>query len=162
MNFAGQSWGFLHCTGQGYAVFTRDTFTWAKLTFLLYCVTFCCCEVHLPHINVSRVNTAIDTRALHTCAYQRVWKTLKQHFAPRPFSLLFYKLVLYISSETRSFVVLIRNIGSPIRFHCNRIRFSADMELIFVLHCNASHILVSMHTPQLSDLHFLLVTSTIW
>ena len=27
------------------AVFTRDTFTWGKLTFLLYCVTFCYCEM---------------------------------------------------------------------------------------------------------------------
>ena len=41
------------------AVFTRDTFTRGKLTFLWYCVTFCYCEMHLPHVNVSRVNTAV-------------------------------------------------------------------------------------------------------
>ena len=40
------------------AVFTRDKFTWGKLTFLLYCVTFGYCEIHLPHVSVSRVNTA--------------------------------------------------------------------------------------------------------
>ena len=45
-------------------VFTRDTFTWGKLTFLLYCVTFCYCEMHLPHVNVSRVNTAVDNSGL--------------------------------------------------------------------------------------------------
>ena len=39
-----------------YAVYTRDTFTWGKLTFLLYCVTFSMIvKWHLPHVNVSRV-----------------------------------------------------------------------------------------------------------
>ena len=33
-----------------YAVFTRDTFTRGKLTFY--------CEMHLPHVNVSPVNTS--------------------------------------------------------------------------------------------------------
>ena len=47
-----------------YALFTRDTFTWGKLTFLLYCVTFCYCEMHLPHVNVSRVNTALESKAI--------------------------------------------------------------------------------------------------
>ena len=42
-----------------YAVFTRDTFTRGKLTFLLYCVTFSIVKWHLPHVNVSRVNTAL-------------------------------------------------------------------------------------------------------
>ena len=32
------------------AVFTRDTFTSGKLTFLLYCITFCYCEMHLTHL----------------------------------------------------------------------------------------------------------------
>ena len=36
-----------------YAVFTRGTFTWGKLTFLLYCVTFCCCEMHLRRKRLS-------------------------------------------------------------------------------------------------------------
>ena len=40
------------------AVFTRDTFTCGKLTFLLYCVTFSIVKWHLHHVNVSRVNTA--------------------------------------------------------------------------------------------------------
>ena len=40
------------------AVVTRDTFTWGKLTFLSYCVTFSIVKWHLPHVNVSRVNTA--------------------------------------------------------------------------------------------------------
>ena len=43
-----------------YAVFTRETFTWGKLAFLLYCVIFFC-EMHLPHVlSVSRVNKALD------------------------------------------------------------------------------------------------------
>ena len=37
-----------------------DTFTRGKLAFLFYCVTFCYCEMHLPHINVSPVNTALE------------------------------------------------------------------------------------------------------
>ena len=47
-----------------YVLFTRDTFTWGKLwtnfelTFL-YCVTFSIVKWHLPHVNVSRVNTAL-------------------------------------------------------------------------------------------------------
>ena len=51
---------FKICRGT-YAVFTRDAFTWGKLTFLLYCVTFSIVKWHLPHVNVSRVNTALYT-----------------------------------------------------------------------------------------------------
>ena len=42
-----------------HAVFTRDTFTRRKLTFLSYCVTFSIVKWHLPHVNVSPVNTAL-------------------------------------------------------------------------------------------------------
>ena len=44
-----------------HAVITRNTFTRGKLTFLLYCVKFSIVKWHLPHVNVSRVNTAKDT-----------------------------------------------------------------------------------------------------
>ena len=37
----------------------HETVTWGKLTFLLYCVTFSIVKMHLPHVNVSRVNTAL-------------------------------------------------------------------------------------------------------
>ena len=40
-------------------MFTRDTFTLGQLTFLLYRVTFSIVKMHLPHVNVSRVNTAL-------------------------------------------------------------------------------------------------------
>ena len=44
-----------------YAVFTRDTFTWGKLTFLLYCVTFSIVKWHLLHVNMSCVNAALES-----------------------------------------------------------------------------------------------------
>ena len=37
--------------GQYNAVFIQDTFTQGKLTFLLHCITFCYCEMDLPHVN---------------------------------------------------------------------------------------------------------------
>ena len=40
-------------------MFTQDTFTWGKLTFLLYCVTFSIVKWYLPYVNVSRVNTVL-------------------------------------------------------------------------------------------------------
>ena len=42
------------------AVFTRDTFTWSKLTLLLYCITFSIVKWHLALVNVSCVNTAFS------------------------------------------------------------------------------------------------------
>ena len=48
-----------------YVVFTRDTFTWDKSTFLLYCVAFSIVKWHLPQVNVSRVNTTLIISA--TC-----------------------------------------------------------------------------------------------
>ena len=38
-------------------VYTRHIYL-RKLTFLLYCVTFGYCKMHLPQVNVSRVNMA--------------------------------------------------------------------------------------------------------
>ena len=38
-----------------YAVLTRDTFTWG------ICITFSIVKWHLPHVNVSQVNTALVT-----------------------------------------------------------------------------------------------------
>ena len=60
------SWGVLH-GGQNIAVFTRDTFTWGKLTFLLYCIRFCYYEMHLPHVNVSRLNMALFWESTRPC-----------------------------------------------------------------------------------------------
>ena len=64
------------------AVFTRETFTWGTLTFLLYCVTFShYCENAFTRINVSRVNTAWNTsQVMEKVITSRRWIIIYLHF----------------------------------------------------------------------------------
>ena len=64
------------------AVFTRETFTWGTLTFLLYCVTFShYCENAFTRINVSRVNTAWNTsQVMEKVITSRSWIIIYLHF----------------------------------------------------------------------------------
>ena len=49
------------------AVFTRDIFTWGKLTFLSYCVTFCYCEMTFTSRNCVSCKHGMSKLALRVC-----------------------------------------------------------------------------------------------
>ena len=75
------------------------------IMFLLYCFTFCYCEMHLPHVNVSRVNTAKDskpfTKGSKTTAYspRLILFTLKHKVAQLPYLLLPVSFQVFKLSE---------------------------------------------------------------
>ena len=54
----------------GFMEISRKAIEMFKLTSILYCVTFCYCEMHLPQVNVSHVNTALVGKFCCTCTLQ--------------------------------------------------------------------------------------------
>ena len=106
-----------------YAVFTRDTFTWSKLAFLLYCITFLMVKWHLPHVNVSYKPGISDTSYLiflkitQTCyhfLYSKYCLSLSIFFAQYPnavqrfhstkFNNALYRFLLLCTTHSVTFI----------------------------------------------------------